>query len=101
MPRRRGGAGAGAGNGGGRRPGARRDGDTRDGGGRDQDNRRGNGNGPAGRGASKQKKTQEELDAEMEDYFGGGKAPAHEATEPANGDSGTVTVPAEDIDMIE
>ncbi|RSM00189.1 hypothetical protein CEP52_009274 [Fusarium oligoseptatum] len=91
MPRRRGQ--------GGRRPGARRDGGGREGG-RDQEGGRG------GRGNPRAKKTQEELDAEMADYFGGGNA---QTTEPSNG---TESVPAQaqaqapaaavdDIDMIE
>ncbi|RSL57148.1 hypothetical protein CEP51_014283 [Fusarium floridanum] len=91
MPRRRGQ--------GGRRPGARRDGGGREGG-RDQEGGRG------GRGNPRAKKTQEELDAEMADYFGGGNA---QITEPSNG---TEPAPAQaqaqapaaavdDIDMIE
>ncbi|TEA22756.1 Aly/REF export factor 2 [Colletotrichum sidae] len=94
MPRRRGG-------GGGRRPGARREG-GRDGGregGRDQDGGRG------GRGAgrdSRARKTQEELDAEMADYFGGGNS--EQAAPQANGGSEATqaaAAPTDDIDMIE
>ncbi|KAL2694108.1 hypothetical protein Neosp_000678 [[Neocosmospora] mangrovei] len=97
MPRRRGQ--------GGRRPGARRDGGGRDSGregGRDQEGGRG------GRGNPRTKKTQEELDAEMADYFGGGNAQTTEAS------NGTEAAPAQaqaqapapaaavdDIDMIE
>ncbi|WKT42867.1 Chromatin target of PRMT1 protein, C-terminal [Fusarium oxysporum f. sp. vasinfectum] len=69
MPRQ-GGRGRGQG---GRRPGARRDG--RDGA-RDQEGGRG------GRGNPRGKKTQEELDAEMADYFGGGDNA--QAAEPAD-----------------
>ncbi|CAM1505670.1 Fc.00g113070.m01.CDS01 [Cosmosporella sp. VM-42] len=81
MPRRRGG----------RRPGARREGGGRD---QQEGGRGGRANNP------RTKKTQEELDAEMEDYFGGGSAPA---PEPANGTSApAATVAAiDDIDMIE
>lgn len=79
MPQRRGG----------RRPGVRREGNAKD----EQSNR-------GARGKPRSKKTQEELDAEMEDYFGGGGAPAPVADrEPANGNA-----PAagnDDIDMIE
>ncbi|TDZ12933.1 Aly/REF export factor 2 [Colletotrichum spinosum] len=94
MPRRRGG-------GGGRRPGARREG-GRDGGresGRDQDGGRG------GRGAGRDgraRKTQEELDAEMADYFGGGNS--EQAAPQANGGSEATqaaAAPTDDIDMIE
>lgn len=93
---------------GGRRPGARREG-----GGRDQDNGRGGEGGRGGRSNARSKKTQEELDAEMEDYFGGGggggggdtdQAPAN-GTTTAAGTDGTgqnTAVPAtEDVDMIE
>ncbi|KAF9770156.1 hypothetical protein IL306_012326 [Fusarium sp. DS 682] len=85
----------------GRRPGARRDG--RDGGrdgGRDQEGGRG------GRGNPRAKKTQEELDAEMADYFGSGDNA--QAAEPANqqeAPSAQAQAPAQattdDIDMIE
>ncbi|KAF6841192.1 RNA binding protein [Colletotrichum plurivorum] len=87
MPRRRGG------NGGGRRPGARREGQ------RDQDGGRGGGRG-AGR-EGRVRKTQEELDAEMADYFGGGSS---EQTAPqANGGAlaAAAAAPTDDIDMIE
>ncbi|RBA09302.1 hypothetical protein FPRO05_06439 [Fusarium proliferatum] len=97
MPRQ-GGRGRGQG---GRRPGARRDG--RDGG-RDQEGGRG------GRGNPRGKKTQEELDAEMADYFGGGDN--QQAAEPAdqqNAPTAQTQAPtqtqaqaaADDIDMIE
>ncbi|KAF5715292.1 RNA export factor binding protein [Fusarium globosum] len=97
MPRQ-GGRGRGQG---GRRPGARRDG--RDGG-RDQEGGRG------GRGNPRGKKTQEELDAEMADYFGGGDN--QQAAEPAdqqNAPTAQTQAPAQtqaqaaadDIDMIE
>ncbi|KAF6803840.1 RNA binding protein [Colletotrichum sojae] len=87
MPRRRGG------NGGGRRPGARREGQ------RDQDGGRGGGRG-AGR-EGRVRKTQEELDAEMADYFGGGSS---DQTAPqANGGAlaAAAAAPTDDIDMIE
>ncbi|KAK2004698.1 RNA-binding domain-containing protein [Colletotrichum falcatum] len=90
MPRRRGG------NGGGRRPGARREGGGRDGG--SQDGGRGGRSGKDGR----TRKTQEELDAEMADYFGGGNS--GETVPQANGGgAATAAVPAthDDIDMIE
>lgn len=86
-PRRRGG--------GGRRPGPRRERG-------DQDSNRG------GRGNPRSKKTQEELDAEMEDYFGGGGTPdeanddAAPATTAENGQgAGVAPAATEDIDMIE
>ncbi|KAF5549902.1 RNA export factor-binding 2 [Fusarium napiforme] len=97
MPRQ-GGRGRGQG---GRRPGARRDG--RDGG-RDQDGGRG------GRGNPRGKKTQEELDAEMADYFGGGdNAQAAEPTDQQIAPTTQTQAPAQaqaqaatdDIDMIE
>lgn len=72
---------------GGRRPGARREAYAKD----EQSTR-------GVRGNPRPKKTQEELDAEMEDYFGGGSAAAPER-DPANGNA-----PAagnDDIDMIE
>ncbi|PKS12004.1 hypothetical protein jhhlp_001300 [Lomentospora prolificans] len=68
--------------GGGRRPGARRDAP------RDQEGRGGQ------RSNARTKKTQEELDAEMEDYFTGGQAAQPAAT-------ATNTEPHDDIDMIE
>ncbi|POR32058.1 THO complex subunit 4A [Tolypocladium paradoxum] len=87
MPRRRGG----------RRPGTRREGGReggREGSARDQQSTRGGrGNNP------RSKKTQEELDAEMEDYFGGNNAPAAAETEPANGAAPAAAI--DDIDMIE
>ncbi|KAH7188910.1 uncharacterized protein B0J16DRAFT_103961 [Fusarium flagelliforme] len=100
MPRSRGqGQGQGRGQGG-RRPGARREGRE---GGRDQEGSRG------GRGNRPSKKTQEELDAEMADYFGGDNA---QAAEPDNQqDAPPAQAPAaaqpqaqaatDDIDMIE
>ncbi|KAL6908443.1 RNA-binding domain-containing protein [Trichoderma evansii] len=98
MPPRRGGAG-------GRRPGARREG------GRDQDTTRGGRGGRGGARAERTntprpKKTQEELDAEMEDYFnanGGAAEPAAEAAAEAAAPSETAPAPAhaDDIDMIE
>ncbi|KAJ4268400.1 hypothetical protein NW762_002463 [Fusarium torreyae] len=103
MPR-----GRGRGNQGGRRPGARREG--REGGregGRDQEGGRG------GRGNPRTKKTQEELDAEMADYFGGDSAQAAEPV--SQSDAPPAQAPAQaqaqapaqaqaatdDIDMIE
>ena len=86
MPRQRGG----------RRPGARREG----GGGRGQDSGR-----EGTRGNPRSKKTQEELDAEMEDYFGGSSAApgaaaaATDAPEPAA--AAAPAAQADDIDMIE
>ncbi|KAH7376505.1 RNA binding domain-containing protein [Plectosphaerella cucumerina] len=78
--------------GGGRRPGARREG-----GGRGQQS-----DGPRG-GNRRVKKTQEELDAEMADYFGGnGDSSAAPAAAPAT--SNAPAAPAaggDDIDMIE
>ncbi|KAF4968161.1 hypothetical protein FSARC_4437 [Fusarium sarcochroum] len=103
MPR-----GRGRGNQGGRRPGARREG--REGGreaGRDQEGGRG------GRGNPRSKKTQEELDAEMADYFGGDNAQAAEhvnqpdapsAQAPAQDQAQAQTqahAAIDDIDMIE
>ncbi|KAI5465890.1 hypothetical protein BGZ63DRAFT_374806 [Mariannaea sp. PMI_226] len=82
MPRRRGG---------GRRPGTRREG------GRDQEGKR------EGRGSGRGKKTQEELDAEMEDYFGSGGGAA--AAAPAATEAPAATKAAapvdDDMDMIE
>ncbi|KAL6869595.1 hypothetical protein ACO1O0_000921 [Amphichorda felina] len=95
-PSRRRGGGGGAG--GGRRPGARRERGERG----EQDSNRG------GRGNPRGKKTQEELDAEMEDYFGGGGAAdganGNAAPAATGGDEqGTGAAPAavDDIDMIE
>ncbi|KAF5619696.1 RNA and export factor-binding 2 [Fusarium sp. NRRL 52700] len=96
MPRQ-----GGRGRGQGRRPGARRDG--RDGA-RDQEGGRG------GRGNTRGKKTQEELDAEMADYFGGGdNAQAAEPAGQQNAPTAQTQAPAQaqaqaatdDIDMIE
>lgn len=98
MPRGRG-QGQGRGQGG-RRPGARREGRE---GGREQEGGRG------GRGNRPSKKTQEELDAEMADYFGGDSA---QTAEPVNQqDAPPAQAPAaaqpqaqaavDDIDMIE
>lgn len=90
---------------GGRRPGARREG------GRDQDATRGGRGGRGGARAERTntprpKKTQEELDAEMEDYFnanGGAAEPAAEAAAEAAAPSEAAPAPAhaDDIDMIE
>lgn len=74
---------------GGRRPGARRDG------GREQEEGRGS------RGGSRRpKKTQEELDAEMEDYFTGGGNSAVTIND-TNGNAGNSEANNDDIDMIE
>jgi THO complex subunit 4 len=96
MPRQRGG----------RRPGARREGGGRgqEAGGRDREGGR-----EGGRGNPRSKKTQEELDAEMEDYFGGNSAPAAnasgtDAAAPAPAATAAAAAPAahaDDIDMIE
>ncbi|KAK6227046.1 RNA binding protein [Colletotrichum tabaci] len=102
IPRRRGGGG------GGRRPGGRREGGGRDSGrdggrdgGRDQEGARGGRSGREGR----TRKTQEELDAEMADYFGGGNA-GETAPQPNGGATAAAATPAvpatnDDIDMIE
>lgn len=74
---------------GGRRPGVRREANTRD----EQSNR-------GVRGNARPKKTQEELDAEMEDYFGGGGAPAPVA-EPETTNGNALAAGNDDIDMIE
>lgn len=82
---------------GGRRPGARREGGEND--------RDGKESGRGGRGNPRPKKTQDELDAEMDNYFtkNDGEAPA----EAPNGDTGAkaegdAPVPGPgDIDMIE
>lgn len=89
-PRRRGDRGGG---GGGRRPGARHE----TGGGRGQQS-----DGPRG-GARRPKKTQEELDAEMADYFGGnGDSSAAPAAAPANNSAPAAgAAGGDDIDMIE
>ncbi|KPM44707.1 hypothetical protein AK830_g1858 [Neonectria ditissima] len=88
---------------GGRRPGARRDDrDSRDNRG-SRDNRDGprdhEGGGRGGRGNPRSKKTQEELDAEMEDYFGG-SAPAPVAAASTAAPT-QATTHVDDIDMIE
>jgi THO complex subunit 4 len=67
----------------GRRPGARRE----------RGERSGRGGGERIARDGRPKKTQEELDAEMEDYFGGGAQ--------ANGNGATTTEAQDDIDMIE
>ncbi|KAF7542279.1 hypothetical protein G7Z17_g11720 [Cylindrodendrum hubeiense] len=86
---------------GGRRPGARRDNrDNRDNnreGGKDQEGGRG------GRGNPRGKKTQEELDAEMADYFGGSAAApdaSNTAAAPAQAQA-EAQAPVDDMDMIE
>ena len=89
MPRRR--------ENGGRRPGGRRDG----GGGRGGGDR--GGERPA-RGGARPKKTQEELDAEMEDYFGGGGAPQQQndaGPVQASNSAAAAQQMIEDVDMIE
>lgn len=73
---------------GGRRPGARREGR---GARRDEGERKGR--------EGRTKKTQEELDAEMDDYFGGGE-PAHSVA-PSNGNGQATEATGDDIDMIE
>ncbi|KAH6692320.1 RNA binding domain-containing protein [Plectosphaerella plurivora] len=90
-PRRRGDRGGGGG--GGRRPGARHE----TGGGRGQQS-----DGPRGAGR-RPKKTQEELDAEMADYFGGnGDSSAAPAAAPANNSAPAAgAAGGDDIDMIE
>ncbi|OAA43174.1 Nucleotide-binding, alpha-beta plait [Metarhizium rileyi] len=80
---------------GGRRPGARREG-----------GRNNNEGSRSGRGNPRGKKTQEELDAEMEDYFGGGgHDTAAAADEPRNGAAPRTEAPPavaiDDVDMIE
>ena len=84
---------------GGRRPGARRDGG---GGGSGGGGRRGGGverSERPERSGGRARKTQEQLDAEMEDYFNnGGGAAGQDA--PANGGGATETL-GDDIDMIE
>lgn len=78
MPRRRDG----------RRPGARRERGGRGDGGGERKGRDG-----------RPKKTQEELDAEMEDYFGGNPKESGEETAPAPAEA--ATAPTDDVDMIE
>ncbi|KAK4043642.1 hypothetical protein C8A01DRAFT_32165 [Parachaetomium inaequale] len=97
------------GGGGGRRPGARREG----GGGRGRGERGGGGGGgDRGERGGRPKKTQEELDAEMEDYFGGGGSGGGGGAQQSEGAAGGVNGVAaqqqqqqqdlgEDIDMIE
>ncbi|KAK3988072.1 hypothetical protein QBC44DRAFT_330053 [Cladorrhinum sp. PSN332] len=81
---------------GGRRSGARRDGGGRRGG----DDKADRNERP--RGGARPKKTQEELDAEMEDYFGGGGAQQQNNAAPAQSSSGAAAQDAsEDVDMIE
>lgn len=81
---------------GGRRPGARRGdgrGRGRDTGARDDGDRKGRDGRP--------RKTQEELDAEMEDYFGGAEtAETQTSTAATNGTAATQAL-EDDIDMIE
>lgn len=76
----------------GRRPGARREGGggRRGGGGSDRAERTGRDGRP--------KKTQEELDAEMADYFNAGGAQQGDSTAAANGNNAPVE---DDVDMIE
>ncbi|EAQ92727.1 hypothetical protein CHGG_00962 [Chaetomium globosum CBS 148.51] len=87
--------------GGGRRPGGRRDG------GRGRGDRGGGGGGGGGERAERggrPKKTQEELDAEMEDYFAGGSGGAQQnegTAGSANGAAAQQQDLGEDIDMIE
>ncbi|KAH6650168.1 hypothetical protein F5144DRAFT_543256 [Chaetomium tenue] len=89
--------------GGGRRAGGRRDGA---GGGRGRGDRGGGGGGGGERGerGGRPKKTQEELDAEMEDYFAGGGGGAQQSEGTAGGANGAAAQQqdlGEDIDMIE
>lgn len=77
----------------GRRPGGRRDAP------RGQDNRGGDNRG--GNRGGRTRKTQEELDAEMADYFNGGQG-KEQAAEPAAEQGTNGDAPAhDDIDMIE
>ncbi|OLN88779.1 THO complex subunit 4B [Colletotrichum chlorophyti] len=85
MPRRRGG-------GGGRRPGARREG-TRD----QQDGGRGGRTGRDGRA----RKTQEELDAEMADYFGGNSGETAPQQNGGADAAAPIAAANDDVDMIE
>ncbi|KAK4174965.1 hypothetical protein QBC36DRAFT_332462 [Triangularia setosa] len=101
-PRRREGGGGG---GGGRRQGGGR---RERGGGRRGDSGRGDsGRGDSGRGDGEKsdrrsKKTQEELDAEMDDYFGGGGGGAQQNDAASAANSGAAQQQADgDIDMIE
>lgn len=81
---------------GGRRPGGRRDGGGGDRGGRREGGERGARNGRV-------RKTQEELDAEMEDYFGPGGAGGKQSSAAAasNGAADAGQEAAGDVDMIE
>ncbi|KAK3300950.1 uncharacterized protein B0H64DRAFT_470951 [Chaetomium fimeti] len=97
--------------GGGRRPGARRDGGGGGGGGRGRGERGGGAaGGERGERGGRPKKTQEELDAEMEDYFaGGGGGGSGSAQQGEGAAAGGVNGAAaaqqqdlgEDVDMIE
>lgn len=80
---------------GGRRPGARRGGA----GGEGRERAPRDGGDKVGRDG-RPRKTQEELDAEMDNYFGGGGGDDQTATN-GNGPAVTSQVPEEDIDMIE
>lgn len=86
---------------GGRRPGARRDG-GRDGGREGGAKAGGEKGGRSGR-EGRPKKTQEELDAEMADYFGGGEAQNGSANAESGGGGAAAAsaAPEDDIDMIE
>ena len=83
---------------GGRRPGGRRDGGDR--GARREGGERGARNGREG---GRVRKTQEELDAEMEDYFGPGGAGGKQPTvgDASNGAADAGQEAAGDVDMIE
>lgn len=87
---------------GGRRPGARRDGGGRRGGDRGERGERGGGErgGRDGRDGrdGRLKKTQEELDAEMEDYFNSGNGAGGSGTA-VNSGTGASAEPGYDIDM--
>ncbi|KAK5663449.1 hypothetical protein OQA88_3878 [Cercophora sp. LCS_1] len=88
----------------GRRPGARRDGGGRRGGGGDRGGDRAErGERGAGRGGrdGRLKKTQEELDAEMVDYFNPTPAAAGNGNGNGNGNAGATAAQGDDIDMIE
>lgn len=82
---------------GGRRPGARREGGG-DRGGRREGGERGARNGREG---GRVKKTQEELDAEMEDYFAPGSTKQASAAPAANGAADPGQEAGGDVDMIE
>jgi THO complex subunit 4 len=98
--RRRDGGGRG-GDGGGRRGGGRRDGGG--GGGRGRGDRGGGGGGERGERGGRPKKTQEELDAEMENYFtgGGGAQQSEGAAAGGDGNGAQQQAAFEDVDMIE